>query len=341
VENEFEGIDEEVKTRNDDDANNKTNIGTDIDDIDLIGGILTSGDGTSSMPYTKALITDPEKLKPVRMHVTIKNAKADNEHDALDAMEDPESPYYEINETGTKQKFSTQSTKAIEVFWQKYHTKWEDFNDEVQTITPEFTKALDHFIAKSFARWKWSSDKDHKADIKEWADRMKQKDCSKEKSYIKRLIKGMKEERAHFTSQFTNEFIFTRPTMVRGLRYAKEINSFCARLVYCEIDKKNPAKLVDSRKEFNYVVAEEEIKVEEEWVRNEYEKEVVQHVINMNQSNNWVDNGVHSMHCRAQQVMYWTMRRWQKRLGARISRTSGEGDCWGFPNFQRLIWQVI
>ena len=66
-----------------------------------------------------------------------------------------------------KQKFSTQSTKTIEAFWQKYHTKLEDFNDEVQAITYEFTKALDDLIAKSFAKWKWSSDKDHKADIKE------------------------------------------------------------------------------------------------------------------------------------------------------------------------------
>ena len=100
----------------------------------------------------------------------------------------------------------------------------------------------------------------------------------------------MKEDRAHFTtSQFTNEFMFTRPTLVRGLRYAKENNSFYARLVYRKIDKKNPAKLVDGRKEFNYVVAEEVIKVEEEWVQNEYNNEVVQHVINMNQSNNWVD----------------------------------------------------
>jgi hypothetical protein len=41
--------------------------------------------------------------------------------------------------------------------------------------------------------------------------------------------------------------------------------------------------------EFNYIVAEEEIKVEEEWVRNEYDNEVVQHIINMNQTNNWVD----------------------------------------------------
>jgi hypothetical protein len=47
---------------------------------------------------------------------------------------------------------------------------------------------------------------------------------------------------------------------------------------------------VDGKRQFNYVVAEEEIKVEEEWVRNEYKDfKVVQHVINMNQTNNWVD----------------------------------------------------
>jgi hypothetical protein len=39
---------------------------------------------------------------------------------------------------------------------------------------------------------------------------------------------------------------------------------------------------VDGRKEFNYVVAEEDIKVEDEWVRNEYNNKVVQHFINMN-----------------------------------------------------------
>jgi hypothetical protein len=79
-------------------------------------------------------------------------------------------------------------------------------------------------------------------------------------------------------------------------------------LFIAKLDKKNPAKWVD-------VVAEEEIKVEEEWVQNEYEKEFVQHVINMNQSYNWVDipkddeiriakkkSGARSMHCRAQQV---------------------------------------
>ena len=40
---------------------------------------------------------------------------------------------------------------------------------------PEFTTALDYVIAKSFVKWKWLSDEDHKAEIKEWADKMKQK----------------------------------------------------------------------------------------------------------------------------------------------------------------------
>jgi hypothetical protein len=109
-----------------------------------------------------------------------------------DAADDPESQYYEINETGKKQKFSTQTTKTIEAFWQKYHTKLDDDYDDVQAITPEFTKALDDFITKSFAKWKWLSNEDHKADMNVWADKMKQKDCSLEKgAYIKRLIKGM------------------------------------------------------------------------------------------------------------------------------------------------------
>jgi hypothetical protein len=72
---ELQGINTELNTTNDDDTNNEINIETDVDNKELIAGILTSGDGTSSMPYTKAFITDPEKLKPVRMHMTIKKRK--------------------------------------------------------------------------------------------------------------------------------------------------------------------------------------------------------------------------------------------------------------------------
>jgi hypothetical protein len=130
VENEFEDIDEEVNTTNDDDANKKANIGTDIDGIDLIGGILTSGDGTSSMPYTKALITDPEKLKPVRMHVTIKKRKgdllerlklsrvkfSDNKHDALDAMEDPQVHTMKLMKLERNKSFQLNPPKQLKRF---------------------------------------------------------------------------------------------------------------------------------------------------------------------------------------------------------------------------------
>ena len=161
----MEGFDAKLNTMKSADANHETNIGTDqdVDVKELIGDMLTSGDGTSSMLYTKALITDPEKLKPVRLHMTIKKRKgdllerlklnrvkfSDDEQDAIDAKDDPESPFYEIDETvKKKQKVSSQSTKTIEAFWQKYHTKLGD-DDEVQAITPEFTTALDNFIAKS------------------------------------------------------------------------------------------------------------------------------------------------------------------------------------------------
>jgi hypothetical protein len=75
---ELESIDAALNTTTDDDAIHEINIGTDADDKQFIGGILTSGDGTSPMQHTKAFITDPVKLKPVRIHMTIKKRKGEN-----------------------------------------------------------------------------------------------------------------------------------------------------------------------------------------------------------------------------------------------------------------------
>jgi hypothetical protein len=191
----MEGIDADLNAANDNDPKNVTIIRTDVDNKELIGGTFTSGDGSSSLPYTKALIKDPEELKPVRLHMTIKKRKgdllerlklnrvkfSDDEEDAINAKDDPENQFYEIDEPVKKQKFSTQTTKTIEAFRQKYRTMLEDEDEDVQAITPEFTAALDEFIATSLAKWKWSSDAEHKANIKEWADKMKEKDCSTEK----------------------------------------------------------------------------------------------------------------------------------------------------------------
>jgi hypothetical protein len=68
--------------------------------------------------------------------------------------------------------------------------------------------------------------------------------------------------------------------MVKALRFEKESRSFYARLMYKVRDKNNPHRFEEK---------EEEMKVEEEWIRAEYEDVDIQHVINMNQSNMWVD----------------------------------------------------
>jgi hypothetical protein len=74
--------------------------------------------------------------------------------------------------------------------------------------------------------------------------------------------------------------MFTRATMVKGIRFSKDNNSFYARLVYNKPDKDDPK---------TNVLAEEELKVEEEWVRSEYAELDIQHIINMHQTNHWTD----------------------------------------------------
>ena len=97
----MEGIDAELNAANDNDPKNVTIIWTHVDNKELIGGTFTSGDGSSSLPYTKARIKDPTKLKPVRLHMTIKKRKgellerlklnrvkfSDDEEDAINAKE--------------------------------------------------------------------------------------------------------------------------------------------------------------------------------------------------------------------------------------------------------------
>ena len=68
--------------------------------------------------------------------------------------------------------------------------------------------------------------------------------------------------------------------MVKALRFEKESRCFYARLMYKQRVKNDPDRFEEK---------EEEMKVEEEWVRAKYEDVDIQHVINMNQSNMWVD----------------------------------------------------
>jgi hypothetical protein len=200
------------------------------------------------------------------------NLKVDEDDDNAD--------YTVLSKEAKMHKVSTQSTGTIEAFYRKYHAT-PATDDTVIAIDKAFKTQLATFIAESFKKWKWSSEKDHQKTIEHWAKKMKAKDCSESKrEWIRELIKGIKEERAQFTKELTNEFMFTRLTMVKGLRFEKANNSFYARLVYQEPDESHPNKMV---------VAEEELKVEEEWVRSEYAEIDIQHIINMHQTDKWTD----------------------------------------------------
>jgi hypothetical protein len=257
--------------------------------------------------YTIKKIEDPSKLGPIKLHIRTPTKKR-KDGDLLKRLHlddvlfedddvvpqrkkgrlksddddgDVNNDYIMLTEEAKQQKVSTQSTTTIGAFYHKYHASTATADDTIVTIDKGFKTELSKFIAESFEKWNWSSEKDHQKTIEFWAKQMKARDCSEsKKEYIRELIKGIKNERAQFTKELTNEFMFTRLTMVKGLRFEKANNSFYARLVYQEPSETDPKTMV---------VSEEELKVDEEWVRSEYADVDIQHIINMHQTDKWTD----------------------------------------------------
>ncbi|KAI2490874.1 hypothetical protein MHU86_23697 [Fragilaria crotonensis] len=73
--------------------------------------------------------------------------------------------------------------------------------------------------------------------------------------------------------------MFTRRSMVKGLKYVSRTNTFKARLVFYDVDPDNKD---------NFIEQEEEMQVDEAWVRDEFSEEDVQHIINMRLDNTWI-----------------------------------------------------
>jgi hypothetical protein len=63
------------------------------------------------------------------------------------------------------QKVSTQLTSTIEAFYCKYHAT-PDTNETIVTIDKAFREELSMFLAESFEKWKWSSEKIIKRQLK-------------------------------------------------------------------------------------------------------------------------------------------------------------------------------
>ncbi|KAI2493665.1 hypothetical protein MHU86_20880 [Fragilaria crotonensis] len=225
--------------------------------------------------YTIKKIEDPSKLGPIKLHIrTPTKKRKDGEllkrlhlDDVLfeddnvvpqrkkgrlksdDDDGDVDNDYIVLTEEAKQQKVSTQSTTTIGAFYHKYHAT-ATADDTIVTIDKGFKAELSKFIAESFEKWNWSSEKDHQKTIEFWAKQMKARDCSNPRKNTS------------------------------GLRFEKANNSFYARLVYQEPSETDPKTMV---------VSEEELKVDEEWVRSEYADVDIQHIINMHQTDKWTD----------------------------------------------------
>jgi hypothetical protein len=279
--------------------------------VSLLRGKVTTVETTVTDPASGVVkkveikkMEDPSLVLPVKLHVTTPQKRKqgdllkrlhlddvvfddDDDDDKQKSKKKKRKSksdgedYVVLTDKARKEKVSTQATSTIQAFHQMYHATPAEDSDVVTTIDKRFKADLNKFIADSFEKWNWHSEDDHQKTIAEWAKKMKDKNASvTKKEWIRELIGGLKEERAHATKHLTNEFMFTRPTMVKGLRFVKANNSFYGRLVYQEPDQENPKQMV---------ISEEELRVEEEWVRSEFASLDIQHIINMHQVEKWTD----------------------------------------------------
>jgi hypothetical protein len=182
-------------------------------------------------------------------------------------------------EASLRKKICTQSLKTIKSFQDKYRTIPEEEEPMVKRDA-NYECELQQFISDSFEDWGWDSEEKHENLISTWAEKLHNPDNSeKEQEWIRILIKALKDERATFKKKLTKEFMFTRRSMVKGLKYISTSNTFKARLVFYDVDPDNKDTFIER---------EEEMQVDEAWVRDEFNDEDVQHIINMRLDDNWI-----------------------------------------------------
>ena len=105
----------------------------------------------------------------------------------------------------------------------KFHEKYPTIPHEVEPLLKpdsDYEIELQQFISDSFEAWGWDSEEEHQILISTWAERLNDPDnAEKEEEWIRILIKALKDERASFKKQLTREFMFTRCSLVKGLKY--------------------------------------------------------------------------------------------------------------------------
>ncbi|KAI2497518.1 hypothetical protein MHU86_16972 [Fragilaria crotonensis] len=159
----------------------------------------------------------------------------------------------------------------------------------------DYEAEIEEYIEQSFKAWKWHTKAQHQAELDRWARKKNINGISKETIRdIDMMIKALQDERAKFRKFFANEFKCTQKTLVQSVRFDKATNSFRAKLVWTEEVPVFPPQTNNQKQKtpqkashYDYIRQEEEIDVEEEWVKSEFQP-MFDQIINMRQEeSNW------------------------------------------------------
>jgi hypothetical protein len=183
-------------------------------------------------------------------------------------------------------KFCSQSKQLIDSLAETYgHT---GMPTPMVMKKDDYDALVEDFIAQSFAAWKWHTAKQHQAELDRWARMKNEEGISKKTLWkIDTMIKALRNDRAYYRKFFANEYKCTQTTMVKSVRFDKATNTFRAKLGWTE--EVVPPRLSASKQRskqkashYEYIQHEEEIDVEEEWVKDQFGP-MMQQIINMRQ----------------------------------------------------------
>ena len=156
-----------------------------------------------------------------------------------------------------------------------FSNKYRSVTSEETVLSPTEENILDvdemeKFVARSFAAWEWDTEDQFKQRLEEYANKRKEQPNKTLKTFYLRMIQAVKKERRQARTRFEREYKFSKPALVRGIRYNKVKDQFTARVVFH----------VWSAEDQAYLEEMEYMQIEEQWFKdNEFDEQIVQHII--------------------------------------------------------------
>ena len=185
------------------------------------------------------------------------------------------------------------------IFSAKYRTQSMEENEEEKTVegvtegkeSVEATASvpakeaildvdeMEKFVAAGFAAWEYDTEDRYNQRLEEYANTRRQQPNKTLKMFYLRFIQALKKERRQARARFEREYKFSKPAWVKGIRYNQDKDQFTARIVF----------YVWSDEEQSYSEEMEYMPIEEQWFAdNEFDEEMVKHIINLENDDGYV-----------------------------------------------------